>query len=45
MCTRDPVNVTTTYKYVEFDSHGNWTKRQESREGNAWMIYRTIKYH
>lgn len=42
---RDPVNVTTTYKYVEFDSHGNWTRRQESREGNSWMIYRTITYH
>ena len=42
---RDPVKVTTTYKYLDFDSLGNWTKRQESRDGDSWMIYRTIKYH
>lgn len=43
--TRDPVKVTTAYKYLEFDSQGNWTRREELREGNSWIIYRTIKYH
>ena len=43
--SRDPLQVTTTYKYLEFDSKGNWTKRTESRGGESWMIYRTITYH
>jgi Txe/YoeB family toxin of Txe-Axe toxin-antitoxin module len=43
--SRDPVQGTTTYKYLEFDSQGNWTRRTESRGAESWMIYRTITYH
>ena len=43
--SRDPVKGTTAYKYLEFDSQGNWTKRIESRGGDSWMIYRTITYN
>lgn len=43
--SRDPLQATTTYQYLEFDSQGNWTKRMESRGSEAWIIYRTITYH
>lgn len=42
---KDPLQATTNYKYLEFDSQGNWTRRMESRGGESWMIYRTITYH
>ena len=42
---RDPLQVTTTYTYLEFDPQGNWIRRKESRDGDSWMIYRTITYH
>ena len=42
---RDPVQATTTYKYLEFDSQGNWTRRLESRDGDSWIIHRKITYH
>jgi hypothetical protein len=43
--SRDPLQATTTYKYLEFDSQGNWTKRVESRGNESWITYRTIIYH
>lgn len=43
--SRDPFHATTTYKYLEFDSQGNWTKRVESRGNESWITYRTIIYH
>lgn len=43
--SRDPLQATTTYKYLEFDAQGNWTKRMESRGNESWIIYRTITYH
>lgn len=43
--TRDPLQATTTYKYLEFDAQGNWTKRMESRGGESWIIHRTINYY
>lgn len=42
---RNPIHATTTYKYLEFDSQGNWTKRRESRENESRIIYRTIIYY
>src|ERR1700754_712261 len=43
--SRDPLQATTAYKYLEFDSQGNWTKRMESRGNESWITYRTITYH
>lgn len=41
-----PVNTTTTYKYVNFDEHGNWTKREvKNSDGQAWEDVRTIRYY
>jgi hypothetical protein len=35
----------TKYTYLEFDSHGNWIKRTETRGDSSWMTYRTISYY
>lgn len=43
--SRDPFQATTTYKYLEFDSQGNWTRRMESRGNDSWIMHRTITYH
>jgi hypothetical protein len=43
--TRNPLQTTTTYKYLEFDAQGNWTKRVEARDGESLLVYRTIRYH
>lgn len=43
--SRDPLQVTTTYKYLEFDSQGNWTRRMESRGNESWIVHRTITYY
>lgn len=43
--SRDPVQGTTTYKYLEFDPQGNWTRRLESRGSESWIIHRKITYH
>lgn len=41
-----PVNTTTTYKYVSFDEHGNWTKREgKSSDGRDWEDYREFSYY
>lgn len=33
------------YTYLEFDSHGNWSKRTETRGDSSWITYRTITYY
>lgn len=43
--SRDPLQATTTYKYLEFDPQGNWTRRTESRRNESWITHRTITYY
>lgn len=40
------VHTVTTYKYVSFDNHGNWTKRSASNtDGGKYDETRTITYY
>lgn len=40
------VNTTTTYKIVDTDSHGNWTKRSaKCSDDSYWEEKRTISYY
>ncbi len=46
-----PLNLKTTYNYLNFDNHKNWTKMtvtlkdEESGEQNMQIVERKIKYH
>lgn len=37
-------NQTITYKYTEYDEHGNWIKRRASCKGRTWIETREITY-